>query len=539
VSKVNGVPSTQNIRRYRTGTSGIAYYQDIINRLQPFELRWPYSMKTFEIMKNDDAIATVLNLHYILVENAFTNWKIKYNKKSAKSKRAAEFLEWNLNNLDGQSLLQVVKNIETFKEKGFSIVEKVYEQVKSGEQVGKWKIKKLANRPQLSLDESTPFEIAAGGRDILAVRQNTQYFQNKFNNNLFINAVDITGTGYKRIPRKKFILFGESATDSTPYGQPILRSCYKAWKEKVLLEDLEVNGASKDLAGIIELAVPADILEKAANDPASPEAQMLDQMMLDAANVHAGEQPYFIRPSDVQERSTSVAEYSLKLLGIDGAGRQFNTSELIQKRRKAIFDVFGAGHALTGEGSVSYNSAEVKSATHMYYIKRDIKIIEDGLNNDLIPELLNVYNEMGLSYKDMPRIVAGEIDKISYDEAGKLIQRAKSVNGIALTKENMIKMHEMMGFDTEDMEHLTQEELLELMESGSKGASRAGESQGSSGTGDSQIAQGGNLNMENKSFNNLRVDAKGIYKMHDNGEREYINLSDLPEELQEGFDIFK
>jgi hypothetical protein len=533
VNKAVGFPS----RRYRAGTSGIAYYQDIINRLQPFELRWPYSMKTFEIMKNDDAVATVLNLHYILVETAFTNWKIKYNKKSSKSKKAAELLEWNLNNLEGQSFLQVVKNVETFKEKGFSIVEKIYEEVKVGEHAGKWKIKKLANRPQLSLDESTPFEISAGGRDIKAIRQNTQYFQNKFNNNLFINPADINGSGYTRIPRKKFILFGDGATDSTPFGTPILRACYKAWKEKVMLEDLEVNGASKDLAGIIELAVPTDILEKASNDPSSPEAEMLDQMMKDAANIHAGEQPYFIRPSDLQDGSSSVSDYSLKLLGIDGAGRQFNTSELIQKRRKAIFDVFGAGHALTGEGSVSYNSAEVKSATHMYYIKRDIKVIEDGFNNDLIPELLNVYNEMGLSYKDMPRIVAGDIDKISYDEAGKLIQRAKSVNGLALTKENILRMHEMQGYDIDHMEHMTQEELFELMESGSKGSSRAGESKGTSGTGESQSAQGGNLNMENKSFNNLRIDAKGLYQMKEDGSREYIELSELPEELREGFDI--
>lgn len=476
------------------GTSGIAFYQQIINRLQPYELRYPQSMKTFECMKNDDAIATVLKLTYNLIESAFSRYTIEYNKNSPESTRAAEFLEWCLENLDSGSFLQVIRNAQTFKEKGFSIVEKIYKQVDDGEYKGMWRVSDLQNRPQLSLDPTTPFEIQSGGRRIKALRQWTQFFENLFNDNLFIEPSDITGTGYKRIPRKKFMLFGENATDTTPFGTPLLRSCYKAWKEKVLLEDLEVNGASKDLAGIIEIAIPSDILDKAASDPSSDEAAMVDGLLRDAANIHSGEQPYIVLPSDLQANSNSVKDYSTTLKGIDGSGRQFQPAEMIQKRRKAIFDIWGAGHTLTGEGSVSYNSAEVKNATHMHYIKTDIKTLEDVINRDLVPQMFNVMNEMGLSHKDLPKIRAGDIDKLSADEAGKLVQRGLSVNGIAKTKDNILAWHEKLGFDTTHMEDMPIEELLESLSVGDEGDSRSGDGMKTAGDGTSISSVGLNDN---------------------------------------------
>lgn len=510
------------------GTAGIAFYQDMVNRLQPYELRWPQSMRTFEAMRNDDAIATVLKLNYNLIEAAFSDFEIEYNKNSEKSKQAADFVKWCLANLDSNSFLQVIRNVQTFKEKGFSIIEKIYRQVEDGgEFEGMWRVSDLSNRPQLSLDFSTPFEIESGGRRIKAMRQWDQFFQNKFNNNYFIPSDDMTGRGYKRIPRKKFMLFGENATDTTPFGTPILRSCYKAWKEKVLLEDLEVNGASKDLAGIIELAVPGDILDKAAIDPTSAEAAMVNDLMSAAANIHSGEQPYVVLPSDLQEGSSSVKEYSATLKGLEGGGKQFSPMEMIQKRRRAIFDIWGAGAALTGEGSVSYNSAEVKNAIHMHYIKADIKTIEDVFNRDLIPQLLNVMNEMGLSYQDLPKLKAGDIENLSADEAGKLVQRGLSVNGIAKTKDNIISWHQKLGFNTKHMEGMSEDELLGKLELGSKGDSRAGEGLGTSGTGDTQSAQGGDMNLENKNERTLKYDGERWYWLIGSEFKEYLTAEEI------------
>lgn len=493
-----GVRKAQNSTPKKgVGTSGMAFYQQLIEQIQPYELQWPQSMRTFEAMKNDDAIATVLKLTYNLIESAFANKKIKYNKDNPESKRAADFLEYCLENLDSSTFMQAIKGIATFKEKGFSIEEKIYKQEFDGEYADYFRLSDLGFRPQISLDKSTPFETGVGGRKLLAIRQNTQAFQNKTQNNLFIDPIDMTGKGYKRIARKKFLLFGENATDSTPFGTPLLRSCYKVWKEKLLLEDLEINGASKDLAGIIELAIPAEILNKAASDPSSDEAIMVDTLIQQASNVHNGMQSSIIRPSDLQAGSSSVTEYSTRLLGIEGGGKAFSVSEMIQQRRKAIFDIWGAGHTLTGEGSVSYNSAEVQNAIHLHYIKADIQVIEDVLNKDLIPQLINVMNEhkFNLSYNDLPKIKAGDVDKLSWDEISKFGQRLGAVGYLPKTAELINELLEKAGLETRLDENASQEEIASVL---GDNESRSGDGMTSglgNGTGNSTSSGGDRSSM--------------------------------------------
>lgn len=485
-----------------TGTSGIAFYQEVIDRLQPYELRWPQSMRTFEAMKNDDAIASVIKLTYNLIEAAFASKKIKYNKDNPDSVKAAKLLEYSLENFDGSTFMQAIKGAETFKEKGFSVLEKIYRPVTEGEFEGLWRISDLAFRPQMSLDETTPWEIGNGGRRITHLRQRDQYFENKYNNNLFIASGDITGQGYTRLRRSKFLLFGDNATDTTPFGTPLLRSCYKAWKEKLLLEDLQINGASKDLAGIIELAIPAEILNKAANDPSSDEAMMVDTLIQQAANVHNGMQSSIIRPSDLQQGSSSVTEYSTRLLGIEGGGKAFDVTEMVQQRRRAIFDIWGAGHSLTGEGSVSYNSAEVQNAIHLHYIKSDIQVIEDVLNKDLIPQFINVMNEheFDLSFEDLPKIKAGDVDKLSWDEISKFGQRLGAVGYLPKTPELINELLEKAGLDYRMDEDASMEDSMALL---GDNTSRSGDGMTSglgSGVGDSTSSGGdrSSMNMDNK-----------------------------------------
>ena len=120
------------------------------------------------------------------------------------------------------------------------------------------------------------------------------------------------------------------------------------------------------------------------------------------------------------------------------------------------------------------------------------------MNKDLIPQLLNLCG-IRLSHKDMPRFKAGDIEPISLEEVSKMVQRVKSVNAFLGTKEVWIETYEKLGYDTEHLQELSEEELQALSEMGGKGESRAGESLGSSGTGNSQITTGGDNNLDNSA----------------------------------------
>lgn len=110
---------------------------------------------------------------------------------------------------------------------------------------------------------------------------------------------------------------------------------------------------------------------------------------------------------------------------------------------------------------------------------------------------------------DLPKYIPSDIVGVSYDELGKFIQRIKSVN--ALTPEIYKHVLDIGGFPTDGVDDLDYSD---------KGGSRAGESMGSSGTGNTQSGgASSSTNMENKSLK-LLEDRK------DDGERIYVDVND-------------
>ena len=149
-----------------------------------------------------------------------------------------------------------------------------------------------------------------------------------------------------------------------------------------------------------------------------------------------------------------------------------------------------------GDSGGSYNAVEGKMIIHSQYVKRDANTIADVLNKDLIPQLMQI-NEIKLSYKDLPKIVPNEVEETSLDELGKFYQRLLTSNAIALTKENILQIQENLGFDTRHLEDKTEEELIAYMQALGGQTSRSGDGQGTSGVGNTQMAVGGDNNLEN------------------------------------------
>ena len=436
--------STSRLRLGELGSEGMAAIRDITNYLQPLELRWPTCLKTYEKMKLDSTVSAALDLGYILIEKRFNEGKIHFNKSSERSKEAAEFIEWCFDNMDGQTLRSIARNAATFREHGFSILEKVYTRVKDGKYKGWFKVSKLGYRHPLSLYQAEPFVFGGDGRELVSVKQDPSFFKNSTGFFSFPNSVHSEPI---TIERKKFILFGYNATDSLPLGLSPLCAAYKAWREKVILEDLEVTGSSKSLSGMPLIYIPNDILTKAAIDPTSPEARAVKALDSQMASLHAGEQAYMRLPSDLIDGSSTTRAYELRFLGIDGNSQVPNTKDLINDRKKAILDRLGAGFINLGNDSVgSYNLGESKSNLHGHYVERDCNIIEEGLNKDLIPQLLAM-NNIFLPSDEIPYVLSGWAEDPSKDETSKVIQRTAAVGFLPATPEVINENFAMLGYN--------------------------------------------------------------------------------------------
>ena len=247
------------------------------------------------------------------------------------------------------------------------------------------------------------------------------------------------------------------------------------------------------MAGMPLLEIPLDVLDKASADPSSDEGILVAQICDDVASMHAGEQNMMMLPSDLQENSTSAKDYGLKFLGVEGGGKEHNLQEIITKLREAIYSSFGALNLISSEGKGGYNQLEGQNSIHLYFVKRIIRIIEESINKDLIPQIL-MLNNISIDPSYYPKFKAGEIEPISLEEFSKMVQRMTSVGQLPITPELTNELLEKSGIDYRLPSDITDEEFNKMM---APYTSNASEGDGTSGTGDSQNASGGDNNMDN------------------------------------------
>lgn len=483
ILKVNSQEPTPRLRLGEIGTTGLAAIQDYIEMIMPYELAdYERRMKTFDKMALNSAVSTALDFNYILVEKAFSNAKViprdSLNKDSIE---AAKFVDYNLRNMRGQTLRQSIRNIISFKKYGFSLVEKTFEPIKYGNYAGKYsyKVKNLAFRPQQSLDRSIPFKFSEDGRQILHARQNTSYFKN----NEGYTSMPMGGY-YKEIPRKKFMLFGYNSTESNPFGESPLVGCFRDVKEMDIINEYQTVGVTRDMGGLLVFGIPSEILNKAAIDPTGPEALSIQRLEEQGALCHAGEQTSMIIPRELLEGSSNVEAYTMDLKGVSGGGKMFDTSQIIKDKQKAIFDRFGAGAMILGDGGGSYALIEGKSSIHAHYIERDVNIILEVFNNDLIPQLLAL-NGIHLPDELMPQLVASDIEPVDLDVMSKALQRTAATGLLPKADPKFLnEVYEKLGLNYRLDNELSMEETMQYLGDNTS-KSGAGMAEGlNSGTGD-------------------------------------------------------
>jgi len=452
--------STRESRRSKKpiATPAIETIRQIVDILKPYELSKTQRLRTYQAMMLDDAVGNAFAANSILIEKAFSNFTVEWNKDSEDSKEAADFLRWNLANLTGQTVRSIARSAAEFKRDGLAPFEKTFKKG-TGDWSDKWVLDRLNYIHPLSLDQSVPFTITNGGRTVTEMRQSLQAFRNS--TDIARNFEQFTSRGFVSIPRNKLAFMTYAATDAQPFGLSAFDTCYTAWREKILLQDYTLVGVTKDFSGTPVLYLPEDILAEASNDPSSQAGIMVDQLKTNMANMHTGDQNYTILPSDTQSANGNGARaFEIKFLGIEGGGKNFDVVALVSERRKAIYNAFGAGNLIAGdEGGGSYNLIEGKSSIHTHFLNRDISVIEEIWNTDIIRQLFRL-NEWELSLEDMPKLVAGEIEPVSLDEVSKALQRVGSV-GMTPIKDPVFlnEVYEKLGFNYRFNEDMTPDEV--------------------------------------------------------------------------------
>jgi len=481
------------------GQPGIVSGNYFIQDSRKTELAMPRRLCTFDVMCQDDAVSNSVNFTNMLVVNSMYGGKVIPGESNSYASRvSSDAINYMFHNMSYGTWLDFCINAATDLKYGFSFANIVTGKYKKGKYKGAIGIKKLSPRCQKTVygwvwdNKNREFEGFLQNKNLYQRKMTSGRSTDFLGNINLLNSAKYYTNGYPFLRREQLLHFTYNSTNNNPQGNSPLMDCYNAWAEKKLIEKFEISAITKGLGGVLLLRIPSQLIER-ANDPqgrfpeATAEYLALQQ---DAAAIHSAENALMVLTSDVDE-ITKQPLYDVKFMGVEGGSstNSFDTTKIIDQKRKAIYNTFLTSAILLGQGEVgSYALSNNITTMHALAVQNNILQKTNVINTQLIPRLLEV-NGIELDWKDMPRFEPISPTEVDNEILSKVVQRMKSVN--AITPIALKTIYEEFGWDTEGVDEL---------DFSDKGESRAGESQGSSGTGNSQNTGGGSTstsNMEN------------------------------------------
>ena len=479
------VPTSLNRSRGQVGTVTSSH---LIQDAKKTELKMPNRLCTFDSMYADDAVYASIDYTNLLVQLALSAGE--FVGDTPKGQIAADFLNYNIRNMTYGTWMETVNNMTTDLLYGFSLQNIVIEKRSYGQYKNNYCLKAISPRSQKGVQgwlwDKNQNYVEGYVQKPNKVAARSPNFSNYSAGLTELSIPKFQEAKYPIIKNNQLIRTSYNSTLNNPQGDPPLLHCFDAWYEKKLIEKLEVAGVSKDLGGVLVLRVPSELIEQAAEPETYPDAyREWTALQEDAKNLHLGKTTYIALTSDVDEVSKQPL-YDIEFKGIEGGGKQYKTSEIIDQKRKSIYNSFGTGFMLLGQdGSGSYALAGTQKGSHAFYVERNIAQKVEYLNTQLAPRLLSV-NNIELDWKDMPRFQAVDPDQLSVDELGKIVQRMAAVN--KLTPEVLEVLLKRAGLPTDGLDKL---DYLDT------GASRSGDGMKTAGEGTANKVGGGDKSVSN------------------------------------------
>lgn len=413
------------------GDSGLNIVNGRIYEEAKRELVFPQSIQTFKTMLYDVSVATAVDLFLMLVKKVPIYAEAK-DKTNVTEVANADFINWTLNNLEGQTFQSVKNEILTYSWAGFSVLEKVFETIKSGPYEGMYRVKSFEPRAQASIDKWIWDKET--GRKLRGIRQNTQ------NSRLFSTGVVKSTVD---IPLSKLVLFSYNSTKNNPEGKSPLLKAYVTWKFKCLFEDIEGTGISKDMSGVLKIGLPRSVMVKAVSDPSSEEAILYNQMFNQAQSFQNGENACVVYPTDYTD--TGKPLYEVSLMGVDGGGKNHDIDKIISRRKTEILMAYFADLINLGnDAHGSFSLADSKTNLVAHAAEEHLSFIVDTLQRQFVNQIA-IFNEW--SEEDTPVLKYEDIEEKDVDTFSQAIQRIWAVGAVEGRRDEYNKVREVLGLE--------------------------------------------------------------------------------------------
>lgn len=414
-------------------------------------LRFPESIKTFQLMMRDPAVAASVNIIKMFVRKV--NWRFvppKGKEQDPKMIERADFFNSLMDDME-HDWADFINSVMSFCTYGFCVNEKVYKKRQGNK--GKYPSRyndgligwaKLPIRNQSTLDK---WYFDSDYQKVTGVRQNLR------NVSHIAGAINLAEQPLTRkLPRSKFLLFKYDDEYGNPEGRSPLLNAYVPWKYKVQIEEYEAVGVSRDLVGMPKIGLPPDYLDENAEPEKKAFVEYCKSVVNDMiANDRAGLiWPRFIDP----ETKEDIFEFSL--VSRQGA-KAYDTGAIIDRYSKQIMMAFMSDVLAMGQSKYgSFSLADSKTSLLAMSVDILLKQIKNVINRDLVAQTyaLNMWDD-----EEYVQIVYDDIETPDLEAIGAYIQKTVAVGAMEVDKELSNKLREHIGLPPADESQPVSEEL--------------------------------------------------------------------------------
>lgn len=426
------------------------------------ELKFPYSLKTFDQMAKSSVVASVLSAVNTIAGQA--DFYVESYDQSDTHLNRKKFLEQCLFHDMKTSFNQVVKDALTSTQYGFSILEKVFRERRYSEgslyDDGRIGIKYLPLRSQKSIEE---FKYDDMNRELQSVVQT-----------LTSNGTQALRTLTKtsvNLPVNRILFFKVNPSSNYPHGRSPLADAYMSWRVLEELRGIETVSANRNLNGIPHLSCPSEIMDESSDDPEDRiRVTKLKQQM---SRISTGEQAYIITPSDRYDQTEGAsAQYDFKV--VTGSSSHLTAlGSIISRYKNEVFQAMCADILTIDDGqSASSSLTNNKQTMFNMFVEARLREFIEVINNDLIPDL---FSRNGWDITKTPKLRYDRVEKLTVAEMAKAIQQLSATQTIPITAENTNYIAEVFGFPTRVPLDMDFEELTKIRGYGLDMQSRSGD----------------------------------------------------------------
>ncbi len=401
------------------GRTGLRHTtQNLIDDELAVNLKWPNSINTFKQMRSDSLIAG--SLFFIEQYIRKVDWEVEpYGKLEAKpkDKKRADIIRDNLFKTMERSWDQVITDILSFIQYGFSFHEPLYRY-----ENGLFLWRDFAIRSQ---DSITGLKFDKQGKGKLEFIEQTRVSCMTFGTSYEKSTVDI--------PVDRLLHFRTSSHKNSPIGRSILKNSFKAWYFKTKLEEIEATGAERELNGLPKIEIPSEFF--AADPVEDPERYATLQHFINiGTNARNNEQACIILPSDVDETGNKL--FTFDLISSKGT-RAIDISKTIERYDARLAQSMMTDFMLMGAGSTgSFALSDNKIGSFIASLEAFLGVIAEQFNRRAIPKL---YEMNGWDKKEACQLTFKPIGQSTLGELGDFLDKCGNFMSPDKTLENALR----------------------------------------------------------------------------------------------------